>query len=582
MTGVAGVTGATSGPSLRRALTGAAVVVTITWLAIVALWEDAPFALTFDDAWYYFGIARNIVAGHGSTFDQLNPTNGYHPLWMGVSVLAFKLGFDDLGAARALLALQVVVGWGAALMLVAEAATCALRDWPRVRRGSDRPPSAAVWTLAVSFVLIAANPFIVKVFVNGMESGIAVSCYAALIYLALRWQGAFLDGRAARQLSVGVLLSVTFLARTDAVFAIACFATWCFAERISFQRGTWAAFARLFVPPVVVGIVYLLYNKATFGTWVQISGLVKREPMTVSRVIAFTIVVVLAALAARRAFQRSHRAMSSGVAKPGATRGSGGEDHQHRRFPHTGEAVAATGWYAAACILIAGYYTVLQNQQWLWYYAPLVVYGVLLLLLAIADFVEATLQQAPAGASPQRTLLPVELIIGVLLTVGLVILAGQFADPNLRSIQQANRAAGEWARANLPNDAVLASWDAGAFGYFSHRRVVNLDGVVNSYDWWQATQRGPAAVAEFLACDGVAYIANHGGDVNGRDPDIDGFAREVLGDDDPMVVYRLPFAYSGVTVGSRGRSSDDGTLAVHIYELTPDDGSWPPACSQEP
>ena len=42
-----------------------------------------------DDAFYYLKPARDFSAGLGSTFDTINPTNGYHPLWMLVlSVLA--------------------------------------------------------------------------------------------------------------------------------------------------------------------------------------------------------------------------------------------------------------------------------------------------------------------------------------------------------------------------------------------------------------------------------------------------------------------------------------------------------------
>lgn len=37
-----------------------------------------------DDAYFYFRIARNIVAGAGVTFDGIAPTNGFHPGWMAV------------------------------------------------------------------------------------------------------------------------------------------------------------------------------------------------------------------------------------------------------------------------------------------------------------------------------------------------------------------------------------------------------------------------------------------------------------------------------------------------------------------
>jgi hypothetical protein len=42
-----------------------------------------------------------------------------------------------------------------------------------------------------------------------------------------------------------------------------------------------------------------------------------------------------------------------------------------------------------------------------------------------------------------------------------------------------------WVRDHLPPDAVIGSWNAGTIGYFSGRRVINLDGLVNSWDYWQ-------------------------------------------------------------------------------------------------
>jgi hypothetical protein len=45
-----------------------------------------------DDALFYLVIARNGAAGVLSSFDGINPTNGYHPLWLLVlQPLAFLL-----------------------------------------------------------------------------------------------------------------------------------------------------------------------------------------------------------------------------------------------------------------------------------------------------------------------------------------------------------------------------------------------------------------------------------------------------------------------------------------------------------
>lgn len=49
-----------------------------------------------DDAFYYFKVAQNITEGRGSTLDGVNPTNGYHPLWMLVCIPIFALARFDL------------------------------------------------------------------------------------------------------------------------------------------------------------------------------------------------------------------------------------------------------------------------------------------------------------------------------------------------------------------------------------------------------------------------------------------------------------------------------------------------------
>ena len=88
------------GPDTRP-LVLAAVATGLAWLAVILLWSDAPFALTFDDAWYYGEIGRSLATGRGSTFDTINATNGYHPLWQAVCVLPRLVGLDGTAAMRA-------------------------------------------------------------------------------------------------------------------------------------------------------------------------------------------------------------------------------------------------------------------------------------------------------------------------------------------------------------------------------------------------------------------------------------------------------------------------------------------------
>ena len=73
--------------SLTRRLRAVAVAGGVIYTLVAVFWAEGPFALTFDDAYYYFEIARRIADGQGSTFDGIAETNGYHPLWMAICTI---------------------------------------------------------------------------------------------------------------------------------------------------------------------------------------------------------------------------------------------------------------------------------------------------------------------------------------------------------------------------------------------------------------------------------------------------------------------------------------------------------------
>ena len=78
----------------------AILIIVLTAISLYGAFSDGQnFSrrwFTRDDAYYYFKVAQNISEGHGSTFDGINKTNGYHPLWMLVCVPIFALARFDL------------------------------------------------------------------------------------------------------------------------------------------------------------------------------------------------------------------------------------------------------------------------------------------------------------------------------------------------------------------------------------------------------------------------------------------------------------------------------------------------------
>jgi hypothetical protein len=69
--------------------------------------------------------------------------------------------------------------------------------------------------------------------------------------------------------------------------------------------------------------------------------------------------------------------------------------------------------------------------------------------------------------------------------------------------------AAQWIAANSPPDTVFAAWNTGQLGYFSNRTFINLDGVINSVDYYERVLRGSVPLADYLAENDVAYLVDY-------------------------------------------------------------------------
>ena len=148
--------------------------------------------------------------------------------------------------------------------------------------------------------------------------------------------------------------------------------------------------------------------------------------------------------------------------------------------------------------------------------------------------------------------------------VAVVFAARQLVDPQLRSLQEGDRASALWVRDNTPSGTAIGSWDAGVIGYFSDRPVVNLDGVVNSFEWKDALHDQPDATRRFLDERNVKLIVNHGGLVNGEDPDIHRDVDRLYGPGTPVTqLHRDEYVYSGTAGGQSGTRR----MATFVYRV---------------
>lgn len=170
--------------------------------AIVPLTSAAQLGKTFaDDGYYYLEIARNFVRTHSFTFDGLNLTNGFHPLWqLLLSIVAF-VSVEDI------LFVRLVLGLGVILYV--------LTGWLLFRLVSKLGGSVAALGATLLWGL---SPGLVRWQNQGMES----TLFLPLLLLAILAINAFIENpdKLSRALYTGLIFGLLIWSRSDSILFV--------------------------------------------------------------------------------------------------------------------------------------------------------------------------------------------------------------------------------------------------------------------------------------------------------------------------------------------------------------------------
>lgn len=177
---------------------------------------------TRDDAYYYFKVAQNISEGHGSTFDGIHPTNGYHPLWLLVCIPIFALTRWDL-----ILPLRVLL-----IVLSFLRVMTGILIYRLLRQSLSQPVAilAAVYWVFDRYIHETY-------YMMGLESGLALFFLALLLFeihrLEKRWQH---NTPAARQIAwLALLAALTLFSRLDLIFLVLVAGMWIVLRQTPFR-----------------------------------------------------------------------------------------------------------------------------------------------------------------------------------------------------------------------------------------------------------------------------------------------------------------------------------------------------------
>ncbi|MBI5963880.1 MAG: hypothetical protein HY863_10430 [Chloroflexi bacterium] len=183
--------------------------ITIISIHLYAAFSDAfnlpNFWFTRDDAYYYFKVAQNITLGLGSSFDGINLTNGYHPLWMLVCIPIFYLArFDLILPLRVLLIVIGLLNAGTALL---------------IHRLISGTLSRAVGILAASFWAFNLSIHAI-VYEPGLETPLAAFAVVLFIWKLFQFENEWRTRPVtSRQISILAIIAVIVMfSRLDLIF----------------------------------------------------------------------------------------------------------------------------------------------------------------------------------------------------------------------------------------------------------------------------------------------------------------------------------------------------------------------------
>jgi hypothetical protein len=209
-----------------------------------------------DDAMYYFTIARNLASGKGISFDGVDPTNGFHPLWLFVITPIYWLTSGLWDSVYVILVLQSLLD--TALIFACGYAAYKALDFDEPQRR---------FAALAAAMLYAFNPISVIRGINGLETTLAALLLTIWLieYLKL-WRS-----EKNSYLTLAIVSALVFLARTDLVFLLVPALIVLLIRDIKQGR----SLSRYLIPSVAgLAIVspWLIWSYATFGSIVQTSG----------------------------------------------------------------------------------------------------------------------------------------------------------------------------------------------------------------------------------------------------------------------------------------------------------------------
>ena len=443
-----------------------------------------------DDFYYYLVLARNTAAGCGPSFDGIELTNGFHPMYLSILTLLARLPFETpaflVRAALILLlffhnATGVVLGIGFGRM----------------------SHSSISWVVALIWLL---NPWALAITLHGVEAPIATFLWALTAFAFLAHRRAA-EERGKRAVILGILVGLAVLARTDGLFLLG-------AVMITEVHRAWQNPTRrlkiIFNSFVIGGTTLIVtlpwwwWNWHNFGMITQISSKavflgwhgfdwVTNPSFIISRTL----------FAGRRYLMRVVVYNTIPFLIVGFALWQARDASKKGWWLALKQALIDLDFAVFSVVMLAIWYGVWQWHIQNWYFLPTIMVTTILVGLVWLKLI-----QGPATIEIKWPIVLITLA-SVLLLSGVYFAKG-FGFPR----QERGYYIAEWLNQHTESDAMIGAWNSGIIGYFTQRSVVNLDGVVNNsvYAYMVANQtRSLVGLMGYIRDRQIDYITDYEG-----------------------------------------------------------------------
>jgi len=393
-----------------------------------------------DDTYIHMQYARNL-ADHGElAFNSGERAYGAtSPLWVFMLAAVGRLGGDLAAWSRIL---SQFFAFASVLLVY------------RLARFVD---GRAVTAFAAG-ILMASEAWLVRWSSVGMETSMAVFMVVAAIFASMNAARS-----RARSAFFGLLLFLAFLARPETIL-LASLALFCFlAVRAGLPAGKRLFWVLVFLPLLAAWLVLIKSYTGTFFPLtagakqgeIALSGELLRRAVVPAGILGATVALPMLVFVAALVFGRGRREIPFAPA-PGAGPG----------------ALLGMLWIFA----LPAVYIVMDFQVLSRYMLPvspvIIVFGA----AGAARLADRYLRRQAAVAAAVLVLAELSAVQNVAFYSAVVVGPTREFSAGLESVV---KPMGRWLEKNSDPGAVVAAPDIGAIGYYSHRRVLDLGGLVS-------------------------------------------------------------------------------------------------------